>query len=72
MTEVGPAKGGTNITGGRREYREKTKGFIHWDKGYVKERDKAYAEEQQKPIKAVRERVLKASRQLLPHRLGEL
>jgi hypothetical protein len=72
MTEKGPAKGGTQMTGGRREYREKTKGWVQWDAGVVRERDKAYAAEQKAWIDGVRPRVEKDSKQLLPRKLGEL
>ena len=41
MTPAGLAKGGTRIGGGRREYREKTAGFAHWDSGTLKERERA-------------------------------
>ena len=46
--------GGTRITGGRREYREKTQGMIHWDAGFVKERERALAIEAQKGVQGVR------------------
>ncbi len=72
MTASGPAKGGTRIRHGRREWREKTKGWVVWDKGVVKEREKAYAAEQQKWITGVRERVVKANRQMLPRNIGQL
>jgi len=44
MTPNGLARGGTRITQGRREYREKTKGFAHWDSGTMAERAKAQVE----------------------------
>jgi hypothetical protein len=40
-TPFGIAKGGTRITQGRREYREKTAGFAHWDSGTMTERARA-------------------------------
>jgi len=71
MTSAGPAKGGTRITGGRAEYRRKTKGFIHWDKGFLQQRAKAQDAEQSKWKKGVRPLVEKLAAQILPHR-GEL
>jgi hypothetical protein len=41
MTPYGLAKGGTQIRNGRREYREKTAGYAHWDSGTMKERERA-------------------------------
>lgn len=53
MTEAGPAKGGTRITGGRAEYREKTRGMVHWDKGFLPERAKAEGQEKKDRKEAV-------------------
>jgi hypothetical protein len=72
LTGAGLATGGTRITRGRTQYNQKTKGWVHWDKGVVKEREKAYAAEQQKWIDDVRPRVEKVSKTQLPRRLGEL
>ena len=44
-TPAGPAKGGTRITGGRAEYNQKTKGMVHWDDGFMRERGLAEARE---------------------------
>jgi hypothetical protein len=71
MVHDGTIRGGTQMTRGRREWREKTKGWVLWDKGVVKERDKAYAEYQKKFIDGVRPRV-KALSRLLPRKVGEL
>lgn len=54
MTHDGTIRGGTMITGGRAEYREKTKGFIHWDKGGLEQREKAIAELNSRPVRNVR------------------
>lgn len=47
-------RGGTRITGGRKEYNAKTKGFIHWDAGFMAQRDAAIAEEASRPVRNVR------------------
>ena len=66
MTHDGTIRGGTHIKGGRRQYREKTKTMVHWDAGFVKEREKAYADSQTAWIKGVRPRVEKFNKQMLP------
>jgi hypothetical protein len=71
QTDAGLAKGGTQIRGGRREWREKTDGWVVWDKGVVKEREKAYAAEQQKWIDGVRPLAERALARL-PRKLGEV
>lgn len=58
--------GGTRITGGRREYREKTKGYVHWDAGYVKERNAALAELDSRPRRNVRRALEAHAGEVLP------
>jgi hypothetical protein len=58
--------GGTRITGGRREYREKTKGFIHWDAGYVKERNAALAELDSRPARNAKANLERVAGECLP------
>lgn len=53
-------RGGTQIKHGRREYRDKTKNVIHWDKGYVAQREAALAEEASRPVRNV-QRALEAT-----------
>jgi hypothetical protein len=60
--------GGTRITGGRREYREKTKGFAHWDVGFVKARQAALAEEASRPVRNVRKNLERVAGESLPMR----
>jgi hypothetical protein len=66
MTHDGTITGGTQMRGGRSEYRRKTKGMVLWDKGVVKEREKAYAAEQKAWITGVRPRMEKFNKQMLP------
>lgn len=54
MTHDGIVRGGTMITGGRRQYREATKGMAHWDKGFMAEREAAQAEMDSRPVRNVR------------------
>jgi hypothetical protein len=68
----GTVRGGTQMRGGRAEYRHRTKGMALWDKGFVKERDAAYAASQKKWIDGVRPRLFKADKQMLPRKLGQL
>ena len=68
----GTIRGGTQIRHGRREWKEKTKNMVLWDKGVIKEREKAYAASQQKWLDDVRPMVVKANKQLLPNKIGEL
>ena len=58
--------GGTRITGGRREYREKTKGFVHWDAGYVKERNAYQAAMDARPVQNVRRNLERVAGEVLP------
>ena len=53
MLHDGTVRGGTMITKGRREYREATRGYIHWDKGFLKEHQAALAEEASRPMRNV-------------------
>lgn len=52
-------RGGTQIRHGKREYRQKTAGFAHWDKGFLAKRQQALAEEASRPIRNV-QRALEA------------
>ena len=72
MIHDGIIRKGTVIRHGRREWREKTKGWCIWDKGVVKEREKAYAAEQRKWIKGVRPLVEKVNKERLPRIIGNL
>lgn len=58
--------GGTRITGGRREYREKTKTMVHWDKGYVKERAAYQAEMDSRPARNAKENLERVAGEVLP------
>jgi hypothetical protein len=67
MTHDGIIRG-TMIKGGRREYRERTKGFVHWDKGFLEQRKIALAEEASRPVRNV-QRALDATKgRVLPMR----
>ena len=68
----GTIRGGTQMRGGRAEYRHRTKGMALWDKGFVKERAAAYKASQDAWIKGVRPRMFKANKQMLPNKIGEL
>lgn len=72
MVHDGIIRQSTRMTRGRREWREKTKGMVLWDKGVVKERQKAYDKVQADFIAGVRPRMFKADKQMLPRKLGEL
>lgn len=64
MTHDGIVRG-TMITKGRREYNERTKGFIHWDKAFAAQREAAQAEYASRPVRNVR-RALEACQGELP------
>ena len=72
MIHDGIIRQSTRMRHGRREYREKTKGMVLWDKGVIKEREKAYAASQKAWIDGVRPRMEKADKQMMPRKLGEL
>lgn len=55
MTHDGVIRGGTQIRHGRKEYNEKTKDYIHWDKGYYAERKKYLAERESRPVRNVKQ-----------------
>jgi len=65
MTHDGIVRG-TMITKGRREYNERTKGFVHWDKGFIKERLVAQAEEDSRPMRNVRRALEATAGEVLP------
>lgn len=64
----GILRGGTQINGGRREYREKTKNFVHWDAGFAKQREAAQAEMDSRPIRNVRANLERVAGECLPMR----
>ncbi len=72
MVHDGIIRKGTVIRHGRREWREKTKGWVVWDKGVVKERDKAVKANAKKWLDGVRPRMFKANKERLPAKIGEL
>lgn len=53
-------RGGTQIQHGRREYREKTKNYAVWDKGFLAKRHAGLAEEASRPLRNV-QRALEAT-----------
>jgi hypothetical protein len=59
MTHDGVIRGGTQIRGGKRDYREKTKGYAHVDQGWWKNHIAALAEESSRPVRNVK-RMLEA------------
>jgi hypothetical protein len=54
MIHDGVVRGGTMITGGRREYRAKTKGYVHWTKDDLPERARQQAAYDLRPVLNVR------------------
>lgn len=58
--------GGTQIRHGRKEYQQKTKGFVHWDKGFLEQRDKALAELASRPLRNVKDALEKVAGEKLP------
>jgi hypothetical protein len=72
MVHDGLIRQSTRMTRGRREYREKTKGMVLWDKGVVKEQRKAYDAYNKSFIDGVRPRMFKADKQTMPRKIGEL
>lgn len=69
MVHDGTIRGGTMITGGRREYEQKTRGMVHWDKGFVREREAALAEEASRPVRNVQREMERLKEQLPMRRL---
>ncbi len=67
MTHDGIVRG-TMITRGRTEYNERTKGWAHWDKGFVKQREAALAEEASRPVRNVRRNLERVAGEVLPMR----
>jgi hypothetical protein len=59
---------GTIITKGRTEYNQRTKGFVHWDQGFVKERAKAQAEMESRPQRNVKAALERKAGEVLPMR----
>ena len=66
MIHDGIVRGGTMIRGGRREYREKTKGMVHWDAGFLAERAKAQKEMESRPVRNVKANLEAMAGQVLP------
>jgi hypothetical protein len=64
----GTVRGGTLISHGRREYREKTAGMLHWDVGVVKARAAAQAEMESRPARNVRANLERVAGEVLPMR----
>jgi hypothetical protein len=60
--------GGTRITGGRAEYRAKTKDYVHWDKGFIEKRQAALAEEASRPVRNVKANLERVAGECLPMR----
>lgn len=67
MTHDGIVRG-TMITKGRTEYNKRTEGFVHWDKGFAKERERAIAEEASRPIRNVKRNLERLAGEVLPMR----
>ena len=65
MIHDGIVRGGTMITGGRREYRAKTKGYVHWTKDDLPERARQQAAFDARPVQNVR-RALEDCQNALP------
>lgn len=61
-------KGGTRITGGRKEYLEKTKSYIQWGPGMLAEREKGFAKEKEDRKQATREHAEMLIKKHLPDR----
>lgn len=57
---------GTMITNGRKEYNQRTKGYIHWDSGFLEKRKEALAEEASRPIRNVRRAMEAVAGEKLP------
>jgi hypothetical protein len=68
MTHDGTVRGGTMITGGRAEYRAKTKGMVLWDAGVVRERMKAEADIATRPVRNVKANLERKAGEVLPMR----
>jgi hypothetical protein len=68
-----PLRGGKEITGGRREYRQvmKEQGMIHVDDGYWKDVERAKVEREAKADERLNDIAEQAAADL-PHRMGEL
>jgi hypothetical protein len=60
--------GGTRITGGRREYAEKTKGMVLWDRGFIEQRNAAMAEMDSRPVRNVQRNLERVAGEVLPMR----
>jgi hypothetical protein len=66
MTHDGIVRGGTMITKGRREYAEKTKNFVTWDKGAWQKHEEAQAEMASRPVRNVRRAMEAVKGECLP------
>ena len=62
-----PIRGGTQINT-RKEYEAKTKGMVHWDKGFIEQRNAALAEIDSRPVRNVRENLERVQGESLPMR----
>ncbi len=59
-------RGGTQIRHGRKEYAQKTKGFVHWDKGFHAKREEALAEQASRPLRNVKDALEVTAGEKLP------
>lgn len=59
---------GTIITKGRTEYNQRTKGFVHWDRGFDAQRQAAQAEMDSRPVRNVKRALEHTAGQVLPMR----
>lgn len=67
MYHDGTVTGGTMIRG-RTQYRTKTKGMVHWDAGFLRERAAAEAEMQSRPVRNVKAALEAKAGEVLPMR----
>lgn len=67
MTHDGIVRG-TMIQHGRAEYNARTKGWVHWDAGFVAQRKAALAEEASRPVRNVRRNLERVAGECLPMR----
>lgn len=61
-------RGGTMIRGGRKEYGEKTKSYVHWDEGVAKAHFAAHDEMCSRPVRNVRTAMDAMAGEVLPTR----
>lgn len=61
-----PITGGTMITRGRMQYRDATKNYVHWDKGFLEKRQVELAKEAARPVQNVRRNLERVAGEALP------